>query len=85
MKLAKSKLTEAQAVRRGSKIGLIMGGVLTLAWLVALGVMLVSFGAWGWVVWPAIGVTWARWMTSGAAQAKKQIAEVDAKVASVVK
>lgn len=85
MKLTKSKMNEQAQVRLGSRIGLVVGVVLAAVWLVALGLMLVGMGAWGWVVWPAVVFTWLRWVASGKAQEKKQIAEVDAKYESVVK
>lgn len=79
MKLA--KMTEAKAVRLGSWIGAVLVAVLVGAWTVAAAIMCVSFGLWGWVVWPAAAMFFLGRMIKTYAQGKKQIGEVDAKVA----
>lgn len=69
------KLNKAKI--RGTKAGAAIGSVLVGTWTVAAAAMLMSFGAWGWVVWPAAVVFWLSRTSRAVAAAKKQIAEIE--------
>jgi len=47
-----------KAAKRGGILGVLLTVFLIGAWCVAAGIMLVQFGAWGWVVWPLMVWIW---------------------------
>lgn len=63
----------------GSRIGVISVVLLVGAWSIAAGIMLVSFGLWGWVVWPAVVTFWLGRIAKATTQAAKQIKEAKEK------
>ena len=48
-----TKVSSTTLKTRSSLVGLIIGFVGIVAWTVAAALMALSFGLWGWVVWPA--------------------------------
>jgi hypothetical protein len=52
----------------------VIGSGLAIAWFVLAGIMLVSFGAWGWVVWPAVVVLSLRRIAFGRKLYKSKVA-----------
>lgn len=72
--MSNSKSTKATVA--GSWVGFGIGFVLVGAWTIAAALMLVSFGAWGWVVWPAAAVFFLNRMFKSLGVVLKNVAEV---------
>jgi hypothetical protein len=59
----------------GSWAGFAVGFVLVGAWTIAAALMLISFGAWGWVIWPAAAVFFLNRTFKSLGTVLKQIAK----------